>query len=295
MPAKRSSSFPFIPGLSLIMPAWKFLAGLFLIGVFVIAAGIAAASPMAQSSEEGKTIFQAKCSGCHTVGGGKLVGPDLKGVTQQRDLQWIKDFIRDPNAMFAAGDPTAEQLLKEFNNVKMPPLGLSPAEVDSVVAYLENPGADATAPAQPGPAGDPAAGEKLFTGQLQLTNSGTSCISCHSVNNVGGLGGGTLGPDLTQVYTRYGEAGLNAALKNITFPTMVGVFVKNPITPQEQAHLAAFFKQVNQRPPAPAANTWLFLGFGLALAGVLFGVLLIFWPGQRQSISDRLRKGVRNG
>jgi len=300
MPTKRSVFLRSILEFPLLYPTWKslILAGLVLIGVFMTADGMATASPMAQSAEEGKTIFQAKCSACHTVGGGKLVGPDLQGVTAQRDLQRIKDFILDPNAVFAAGDPTAAQLLKEYNNVKMPKLGLSNSEVEAVIAYLENPGAPgANAAAHGGPnlAGDPATGEKLFTGQQQLANGGTSCLSCHSVNDVGSLGGGTLGPDLTQVFTRYGENGLNAALKNIAFPTMAGIFASHPITPQEQAHLTEFFKQVNQRPPAPAANTWVFPGIALALMGGLFGMLLIFWPGQRQSISDRLRKGDRNG
>ena len=38
------------------------------------------------------------------------------------------------------------------------------------------------------------------------------------------MGGGSLGPDLSHVATRYGEAGLTAALTGLPFPTMQGVF-----------------------------------------------------------------------
>src|SRR4030065_1033317 len=43
-------------------------------------------SPLA---ERGEGIFQQKCSACHTVGGGRSVGPDLAGVTSTRDRAWL--------------------------------------------------------------------------------------------------------------------------------------------------------------------------------------------------------------
>lgn len=265
---------------------------------FVLAAATtASARPVGQTAEEGKAIFQSKCAGCHTIGGGKLVGPDLQGVTQQRDRQWLEKFISDPAAMFAANDPVATELLKANNNIKMPTLGLTKNEVAAVIAYFESVdsgeavAAPAGASAVAAGAGSPAAGEQLFTGQRQMSNGGTSCQACHTVNGVSALGGGTLGPDLTQVYTRYGENGLNAALTNIAFPSMVGIFANKPIDPQERADLMAFFKEANQRNPAPITNTWIIFGSGLVLMLILFALLLISWPRQRQSLSDRLRRG----
>ena len=32
-----------------------------------------------QTADQGQQIFQLKCTSCHTIGGGKLVGPDLQG------------------------------------------------------------------------------------------------------------------------------------------------------------------------------------------------------------------------
>ena len=37
----------------------------------------------------GMTTFDEKCSACHTIGSGPLVGPDLAGVTVVRDHEWL--------------------------------------------------------------------------------------------------------------------------------------------------------------------------------------------------------------
>ncbi len=42
---------------------------------------VARASPPGKAGGPGETLFQAKCVACHTIGKGKLVGPDLKDVT----------------------------------------------------------------------------------------------------------------------------------------------------------------------------------------------------------------------
>jgi mono/diheme cytochrome c family protein len=266
---------------------------------FALVSGLAwrteAASP-AQSAADGQALFESKCIACHTIGGGHLIGPDLQGVTQRRDLDWIKQFIGAPDKVIASGDPIATQLLRENNNIQMPNLGLSPTEVDSLVAYLENPDQagqpSSPAPqAQPSLSGDVAQGLALFTGAKSLQNGGTGCIACHTISGIAALGGGSLGPDLTQVYQRYGDAGLASALSTIPFPTMQGIFLNQPLTPQEQANLHALFKwsQTNAPPPPTQLTPWLFAGVGLLGALVLFGVMIFFWPRQRQSLAERLR------
>jgi mono/diheme cytochrome c family protein len=252
----------------------------------------AAASFDWQTADQGQQIFTQKCASCHTIGGGKLVGPDLQGVTSLRERVWLQEFILDPNSKFDSGDPIALQLLQEFNNIKMPNMALTAADVDSVLLFLESSSgaAQPTAPPATG-VGGAAAGQHLFTGQTQLANGGTACNACHSINGSGLLDGGTLGPDLTQVLTRYGEPGLTAAISTINFPTMIGIFGAKPLTPQEAADLVAYFKETNAL-PAPLGNK---IGLYLAIAGgvavVLFIILLIFWPRQRQSISEKLRAG----
>lgn len=91
----------------------------------------------AQSAAEGERIFQEKCTSCHRIGGGKLVGPDLQGVASRREKSWIRRQIKDPIGMVLSGDPIATQLVKEMNGMQMAPLGLTDAQVESVVAFLE--------------------------------------------------------------------------------------------------------------------------------------------------------------
>ncbi|MHB0965943.1 MAG: c-type cytochrome [Bellilinea sp.] len=254
-----------------------------------------------QTAEQGQQIFQQNCASCHTVGKGKLVGPDLQGVTALRDRQWLQEFILDPTAKFDSGDPIAMQLLADYSNIRMPNMGLTAADVEAILIFLESSsaatqpapttGVSQSTPAAPAVVGNAAAGQRNFTGETSLANGGTACIACHSISGSGVLDGGTLGPDLTQVLTRYGEPGLTAAISTVNFPTMIGIFGAKPLTPQEVSDLVAYFTATNTQPVSIATKTGLYLGIAGGLAVILFAVLLIFWPRQRQSISEKLRAG----
>jgi mono/diheme cytochrome c family protein len=265
-------------------------------------ASVVPAATLQQDASQGQALFAQKCQACHTIGGGRLVGPDLQGVVQRRDLAWLKQFIAAPESLLYTGDPLAAQLLAESNNVPMPNLGLSEADIDSLIAYLENPdaagqgGAAPVAPAAPQP-GDPQRGLALFSGQAGLQNGGQNCMACHSAAGLPSLGGGSLGPELTGVVTRYGsEAGMAGVLAGLPFPTMQGIFASAPLTAQEQADLLAYFVWAGTQPaPVETAagqlNTqagW-FLGIAAAGALALFAVMLLAWPRQKTSISERLR------
>ena len=58
-------------------------------------------------AETGKELYDRECSACHTIGGGPLAGPDLKGVTTKRERVWLTEFIMNPKAMFDRGDEYA--------------------------------------------------------------------------------------------------------------------------------------------------------------------------------------------
>lgn len=62
-------------------------------------------------AEEGKAIFETKCSACHKMDT-KYVGPALAGVTKRRSPEWIMNMIMNPVEM-TQKDPIAKKLLEE--------------------------------------------------------------------------------------------------------------------------------------------------------------------------------------
>ncbi len=88
--------------------------------------------------KKGEETYTAKgCPACHKVGGGKLVGPDLKGVTARRDQEWIEKMILRPDVMVKE-DEIAKKLLGE-HFVPMPNQGVD-AEKDLpfILAFLKS-------------------------------------------------------------------------------------------------------------------------------------------------------------
>ena len=262
------------------------LALLILFGSAILASGQA----LNQTAAEGQVIFNQKCAACHTIGSGVLVGPDLQAVTQRRDLDWLQRMISAPDQLIANQDPILMPLLAEFNNFPMPNLGLTQSEVQTVLAYLENP--DSAGQSQPAvlpDSGNPQTGRQYFSGSRSLTNGGPNCIACHTTTDLPAFGGGSLGPDLTQVAQRLGDPGLASALQSLPFPTMQGVFANRMLTPDEQADLYAYFQSVKTMQPTGANRISWFWAIGIAGALVLFGLLSFYWPRQRRSLSDTLR------
>ncbi|MGE5302698.1 MAG: c-type cytochrome [Alphaproteobacteria bacterium] len=272
-----------------------------LAAMLLIRPAVTQAAPATHPAETGEALFQQKCAACHTIGKGKLVGPDLQGVGQRVSRDWMERFIATPDKMLAEKDPIALRLLKESNNILMPNLGLSKAEVDALVSYLESPteaehhvpASPETAMALPAQAGKAAVGEGLFTGAIRLQNRGPECMACHSFASAGIFGGGSVGPDLTQVYRRFGQAGLASALGTLPFPTMQGAYRGKPLTQTEQADMLAFFAQENQKNVAPSAATWNFVGIGLAGFIVLTGVSHVLWGKRFTGVRKRLVGGAK--
>ena len=254
------------------------IAGLlFATFVLSLSSQLAWTAPPAQSAADGEAIFKSQCTGCHTIGGGTLIGPDLQGVTARADPQWLASFIAAPDKVLAAGDPTATALLKQYNNVQMPNLGLSQTQVASLIAYLQAPGGVVTQTAAAAlPAGDPIRGEALFLGNVHFQNGGPPCMSCHSIDNAGILGGGTVGPNLTGAFAKYGDTGLASALANIPFPAMKPIFTDDPLTPQEQANLYAYIRAAAGQPQTNRLVPFLALSLA-GWIGLMIVIGIVWW------------------
>jgi mono/diheme cytochrome c family protein len=113
----------------------KILPALMLMAIF-ITDGLFADKTMSQAPD-GAQLFQV-CGACHTIGKGKLIGPDLYQVTQRRDREWLIRFIRNSQEMVQSGDPIAVKLFEEYNKIPMPPANLNDEQINAVLAYIEN-------------------------------------------------------------------------------------------------------------------------------------------------------------
>jgi len=88
-------------------------------------------------NDPGQTVFQRFCSPCHTIGAGDRVGPDLRDVSARRDHAWLINFIKNPKKAFRENDPIALALATRFPGVRMPIFGLTEADAEDVLTYLD--------------------------------------------------------------------------------------------------------------------------------------------------------------
>lgn len=100
---------------------------------------IAAAPPTTAASVDapGQSLYIKMCAACHTIGGGDRVGPDLLGLPERRQRDWIVSYITAPEAARARKDPIAMALREKYRAVRMPNLDLSEDDVADVLAYLQ--------------------------------------------------------------------------------------------------------------------------------------------------------------
>ncbi len=248
---------------------------------FVALAGLIIGLPQAARAQDAAAYFQQNCVSCHTIGGGRLTGPDLKDVTQRRDHAWLLKYLPNPKAMIDAGDPVAVQLFQEARNVLMPPPpGLTPAMTDSLISLIEAESkleksrfVGIQISDRPFTAQDVARGRMLVRGETAQVGGGPSCISCHTIRGVGSLGGGRLGPDLTKVYERLqGRKSLAVWLSAPATPTMQAVFRQTPLQAEEVLPIVAYLEDAAQRggeDTGVGRATFLLLGLGGAAVCLL--------------------------
>lgn len=213
------------------MRAWKLW--LVICGIGLLAAACSSAGSDVAAGEE---IFQQRCAACHTIGNGKLVGPDLAGVTTRLDTEWLHSWIIDP-AAFSKTDPVAGDLFTG----KMPTLGLSSDEVDAVIAYLDsNRDVAVGAPAE-GP-------RELSAAEFDQASSiyFNRCAGCH-----GTLRAGATGPNIEPDVTReIGTTGIETILTD-GLPGGMPAWGKSGILSGDEIELMANFVQMDPPTPPP--------------------------------------------
>lgn len=210
-------------------------------------------------------VFVSRCAGCHTIGGGKLTGPDLAPSTQ-----WPAATLR----------PAIKKM--------EPRVGpLSDADLDMLIAFMKDGAVRERITAERDRAMQAVAarldppsieqGRRLFTGETALQHGGLACAACHTA---GGFGG-SLGPDLTLLAGKMDRIAMMSAFEKAAFVLMREAYAKTPVTRQEALHLAAYFESLQTAPPAtPSFAAIVPLG-GAGLAGALLLLFALLTRGRR--------------
>lgn len=87
-------------------------------------------------AKKGQSLWNSRgCTGCHSIGGGKRSGPDLAGVLERRELDWLRRWLKNTTEMLES-DSIAMAMLAEYNNTKMPNLRLTDANVEALLHYI---------------------------------------------------------------------------------------------------------------------------------------------------------------
>lgn len=229
------------------------------------------------AQETGEQTFARICKACHTIGQGRLVGPDLAGVTARRSREWIVSFVQSSQAMIKSGDADAVALFQEYNELIMPDNSLDEAQVMAVMDFVDGAAGEGVAVVDPGPvlenvtAADIARGADLFRGRERLSSGGSACNACHHVADEDMFAGGTLARDLTEVVGRIGVPGVMAILKAPPYPVMTRAYVDHPLTEDEVVALAAYLREVDQAGSTAGTS----IGRDMLLVGIVGTLVLL--------------------
>jgi mono/diheme cytochrome c family protein len=253
-------------------------------------------------ADDGKVLFQTTCAACHTIGKGRLVGPDLKNLSERRSKEWSANFIRSSQTLIKSGDPEAVAVFTEYNKMLMPDVSYNDAQIGDILVYVENESAGTSDPQPSTPVPDMLAnvtqsniddGADLFSGKTRLSNQGPSCAACHKVKDNRIFSSGKLAKELTLTYENMGSAGVAAILKNPPFPAMKSSYSNHPLTDEEVLYLTAYLKTVSKERfyQNPRDYDLLFItsGFFVFLM-ILIGIEILYFKRKRQSVNENIFK-----
>lgn len=140
--------------------------------------GAPASNPAEKAFLNSRIAKEKGCVNCHTIGTeGGTVGPNLNQVANRRSPEWLRTWLKDPNAV--------------KSGTKMPNFEFSEAELAELLAFMKDLRREVDGPAITAQVTDPAeAGRRLFEAY--------DCYACHRIGKEGRF----VGPDLTWVGKR---------------------------------------------------------------------------------------------
>jgi cytochrome c2 len=111
----------------------------------------------AQDDIDGEGLFKKLCTQCHTIGKGKLIGPDLLDAHKRvPSEEWMVPWIQNSQAVIKSGDEYGVKIFEEYNKTVMTANAVSDDEALAIIAYMKEEGAkSAEMVASSGPANNP--------------------------------------------------------------------------------------------------------------------------------------------
>ncbi len=247
----------------------------------------------------GADLFKLKCGICHTIGGGRLVGPDLANVKDRHSEDWLLTFIHSSQTMIKSGDADAVALFEENNKVIMPDPMISDAEIKSLLSYIaENSTGGTGAAAETvsvltdAKPEDLSNGKNLFEGRVRFANGGPSCITCHNGLSHAFFSENSFSTkDLSNSFANLGEKGVKAILDNPPFPVMAKAFEGHSLKEHEVHDLLFFLQDAGAKNVNKAQMSSGYLLYGILGACALLVLYAGLWYERKnRSVNDSIYK-----
>lgn len=238
------------------------------LGLFTITFGYA---------NEGQDLFKLTCAACHTIGGGRLVGPDLINIAEKRNQDWLISFIKSSTTMINSGDADAIAISDKFKGLLMPDNAYTDTQILSILEYIKQGDSDESATVIVDILSETTSknidlGALLFSGGMQLSNGGAACSSCHSVKDERIFSAGTLAKDLTETWDNMGSSGVAAIIRSSPFPVMNKAYVNHSLTEEEVIDLTAYLKSVSQERFYQRSSDF---SLAFAILGIFFFIMIV--------------------
>jgi cytochrome c551/c552 len=96
-------------------------------------------------AQGGADLFKQNCGACHSIGNGKLVGPDLKGVETRHAMPWLMKWVKSSQTLVNAKDKEAVKVFNENSMIPMPDQPLTDDQIKTILAYVFAGGGEVTA------------------------------------------------------------------------------------------------------------------------------------------------------
>lgn len=251
-------------------------------------------------ADEGQDLFSTLCAPCHTIGKGRLVGPDLKNITEKRTEDWLVPYIQSSQTVIKSGDADAVAVFNEYNSLLMPDQPLDVSQTKAVISYIRATSTGSAVDLVQEETVDlldntnednVAEGLLLFSGEKRLTNGGPSCISCHTVKDDRIFSSGTLAKELSETHEIMGSAGVAAILKNPPFPVMGVTYKNTSLTEEEILNLTAYLRSVSEnriyQHPVDFGFTFAVIGI-LVFISLMISIIVLYFKRKKLSVNHEI-------